>query len=222
MNHIAISNTNLNEDEQAEMGIGMMIIFIAMVLVAAVAAAVIITTANEVREQAQRTGDQAIADVSTGLVTQQVVGDRSDDTGTETATVQYLELKLKLHSGSPDIDMSDILIIINDGATETTMTFNPNVDASSVDNAKRLSTDQSTFSAIARIDNDGSFNHSVSDTDFVVNKGDMISIFVNCTGLNLDENTNVDLRIVPMNGAQTLEKFTTPDVYSDRFIKLLG
>ena len=64
----------MKNDKRAEMGVGTMIIFIAMVLVAAVAASVLISTANTVREQAQSTGDQAINNVASGFIVQDVVG----------------------------------------------------------------------------------------------------------------------------------------------------
>ena len=66
--------TSWKKDKRAEMGVGTMIIFIAMVLVAAVAASVLISTANKVSEQAQNTGDQAINNVASGFVVQDVTG----------------------------------------------------------------------------------------------------------------------------------------------------
>ena len=52
-------------NHRADIGIGMMILFIAMILVSAAAASVLINTANQMREQAKSTGDEAIEGVST-------------------------------------------------------------------------------------------------------------------------------------------------------------
>ncbi len=74
-----IMRTSWKKDKHGDMGVGTMIIFIAMVLVAAVAASVLISTANTVREQAQNTGDQAINNVASGFVVQDVTGTVDDD-----------------------------------------------------------------------------------------------------------------------------------------------
>jgi archaeal flagellin FlaB len=222
MKAINNNNSSLSGDEDGEMGIGMMIIFIAMVLVAAVAAAVIINTANDVREQAQSTGDQAIADVATGFNTQNILGDREDAAGTETDSIEYLEIRVQLHAGSPDVAMDDVLIELTDGSTVATMTFDTDVDTSSEENAKRESTNASEFSAVALIDDDGSFGSSTTDTSFVINEGDVIKIFVYCGGHSLTVNTDVEVRIIPRNGAETYNTFTTPDTYTDRYVDLLG
>jgi flagellin FlaB len=223
MNIMNKLKTSLNDDENGEMGIGMMIIFIAMVLVAAVAAAVIINTANSVRQQAQSTGDEAISDVSTGFEVTQTLGDRNDYAGTTQATIQYLELKVQLYAGSPDIAMGDVLIEITDGNNQATMSFNADVaDATSNPNAKHLYTNATDFSAIALIDDDSTFVDGTTDTSFVINQGDVIKIFVNTTSLSLSENIDVDLRIIPRYGNPTIELFTTPDVYTDRFVELDG
>jgi len=71
----------LNEDENADMGVGTMIVFIAMVLVAGVAASVLINVANDLQQQAQSTADQAIANVATGFEIHDVVGDRVNSVG---------------------------------------------------------------------------------------------------------------------------------------------
>jgi flagellin FlaB len=89
----------IKNDKRADMGVGTMIIFIAMVLVAAVAASVLISTANSVREQAQSTGEQAIRNVASGFVTQDVVGRIS----TDSLNVQEVYIYMRLSAGSPAI-----------------------------------------------------------------------------------------------------------------------
>ena len=62
-----IRDQDLQDDKIAAIGIGAMIVFIALILVAAVAAAVIIQTAEQLQQNAQKTGDDT-ADNMAGKV----------------------------------------------------------------------------------------------------------------------------------------------------------
>ncbi len=89
---------NMKRDRRADIGIGTMIIFIAMVLTAAVAASVLISTANQVREQALATGDEAINNVATGFVVQDVVGTIT------TGSITQVDVYFRLAAGSPNCE----------------------------------------------------------------------------------------------------------------------
>jgi len=111
--------TSWKKDKRAEMGVGTMIIFIAMVLVAAVAASVLISTANKVREQAQNTGDQAINNVASGFVVQDV-------TGTVDPTFAHmtdLTIQMRLQAGSPNMNMDLVSIQFVSGTTNDMLSF---------------------------------------------------------------------------------------------------
>jgi flagellin FlaB len=108
----------MRNDKRAEMGVGTMIIFIAMVLVAAVAASVLISTANDVREQATQTGVDAIRGVSSGYDVQYVSADVADN------QVQTLRVYLKTGAGSPEIDASKLVVSITDGTTSADLVCN--------------------------------------------------------------------------------------------------
>ncbi len=95
----------MRRDKRADIGIGTMIVFIAMVLVAAVAAAVLISTANSVREQATTTGDQAIGGVSSGFIHQSVVGVAATAT-----SINSISIYLKIASGSPPIAFENVMV----------------------------------------------------------------------------------------------------------------
>jgi flagellin FlaB len=205
------------------MGIGMMIIFISMVLVAAVSAAVIINTADDVSQQAQLTGENTIAEVATGFQVASVLGARDDSNSTTQSTGQYLEILVELHAGSPDITLEDVLIEITDGSNLATMSFNTDVDSANDDaDAKHTFTNSTQFSAVALIDDDSTFVNGSANTGYVLNTGDVIRIFIDCSAFTLDENTDVSVRIIQRNGSPTLERFTTPDTYTSRYVELLG
>ena len=53
-----------NEDDVAAIGIGAMIVFIALILVAAVASTIIIKTAEELQQRAEKTGDDTREEIS--------------------------------------------------------------------------------------------------------------------------------------------------------------
>ena len=109
----------MRKDKRAEMGVGTMIIFIAMVLVAAVAASVLIGTANQVREQAQSTGDQAINNVASGFIVQDVVGTVSSDR----TEVEEVVVYLRLAAGSPRINMANVMITVVSGNVNQVMSM---------------------------------------------------------------------------------------------------
>lgn len=71
-----LKKIRLGADKKGEMGIGTMILFIAMVLVAAIAAALLITTANQLNQQAQETGTVAQQEVATSMIMRNIQGDR--------------------------------------------------------------------------------------------------------------------------------------------------
>ena len=66
-------NTNENSDNLAAIGIGAMIVFIALILVAAVAAAVIIQTAEQLQQNAQKTGEETTDLLSSKVILKSVV-----------------------------------------------------------------------------------------------------------------------------------------------------
>lgn len=77
-------------DEEADIGIGTLIIFIAIVLVAAIAASLILYAAALLQEQAERTADDAVSEVSGGLSVVNVAGDRNPDGMGSTVVSGYM------------------------------------------------------------------------------------------------------------------------------------
>jgi len=68
---------NLNADEEGDVGIGTLIIFIAIVLVAAIAASLILYATALLQQQAQKTVDESVSEVSGGLAVINIAGDRN-------------------------------------------------------------------------------------------------------------------------------------------------
>ncbi len=196
--------TSWKKDKRAEMGVGTMIIFIAMVLVAAVAASVLISTANKVREQAQNTGDQAINNVASGFVVQDVTG-TVDPTF---ASMTDLTIQMRLQAGSPNMNMDLVSIQFVSGTTNDMLSF----VAGQANVASGGAVAGTSYSANTTNTNAwGTGNH-------VVQQGDMITVTI--TGLDLSYSAAATVKIVPAYGSATLISFVTPSYYNTEYVNL--
>ncbi len=203
------------KDRKAEMGIGTMIIFIAMVIVAAVAATLLISTASWVQQQAQETGRLAIADVSTGFKVVNIQGDRTEAGlgQVSSPTIQVIEIKLELESGSPAINLSQVIIEITDGTTDADLNFS---SAPSIDTMG----DNSTQFIVEELrDPDGTYS---ADSP-IVSSGGLIKVLIDggSVGLDLSTQAHLYIKIIPKHGVPTYEVLETPSVYVDRYIQLV-
>lgn len=189
----------MKKDKRAEMGVGTMIIFIAMVLVAAVAASVLISTANTVREQAQSTGDQAIDNVASGFIVQDVVGEI--DSGMTQLT--EVTIYMRLSAGSPAINMDNVMISVTTSDNSNYL----NLDAD--DRVTAVANDSYGFAK----------ELDVQDfDDWVLGQGDLAKITI--TGLTVGFNQEVVIKIIPAYGQMNMITFTTPEQYSTQYITL--
>jgi flagellin FlaB len=84
----------LRTDTNADIGIGALIIFIAMIMVAGVTASVMIQTMNSLQQQAIKTSEDTLKDISSGLKITHVSGYISNSTITQLALFVILQKKL--------------------------------------------------------------------------------------------------------------------------------
>jgi flagellin FlaB len=185
----------MKNDKRAEMGVGTMIVFIAMVLVAAVAASVLISTANTVREQAQSTGDQAINNVASGFVVQDVVGTINAGKPEITDVTIYM----RLAAGSPNVNMDNVMISVTTS------------DSSDYLNKSDAAADGVSYGFDKTLD-------VQNFQDNVLGQGDLAEVTV--TGLTIGFNQMVVIKIIPAYGQMCLITFTTPEQYSSQYITL--
>ena len=198
--------TSWKKDKRAEMGVGTMIIFIAMVLVAAVAASVLISTANKVREQAQNTGDQAINNVASGFVVQDVTGQVLADR----SAIKNLTVQLRLQAGSPAVNMAKVTVQFISGTTNNMM----QMQATGAPTTSLYTANQ-TLAKSNSVTTWGSNN-------YVVQQGDLITISI-CNGahsLGLGFTQSATIKIVPAYGSPTMINFVTPSYYNTDFVNL--
>lgn len=97
-------NNMKRSSRDAVIGVGTLIVFIAMVLVAAIASAVIIWTAENLEEDAERTGAGAREDVTGGVYVKTVEGQVT------AGAVDRVYLYISLYGGSEDVDMNEIVV----------------------------------------------------------------------------------------------------------------
>jgi flagellin FlaB len=199
--------TQMRRDRRADIGIGTMIVFIAMVLVAAVAAAVLISTANSVREQATSTGDQTINNVASGFIKEGIVGYVGTD-----FKLQGVNITLRLAAGSPNVYMTNVVVQVLYGSNDKTLTFG---DATPTDWT-------TTYGATLKYEAQSNFA-----TDHTVKAGDLLNIRIggggaNALGYNLNMGNlqNLQVKIIPGFGQPTLIDVTTPEVFTATYTVL--
>jgi len=189
------------KDEVGEMGVGTLLIFIAMILVAAVAAGVLVQTAYKLQSQAEMTGDQAVQEVATGV---KIVAAWGVSNGT---AITELHLKIALQAGSPQINLANMIIEINDGASEVSLSYAANASATE-------------FSAVQVRDTYPT--NSWTTTDVGVTPGDLIEITVDldATSQALVTQQGMSALLIPKHGVPTYFAIVAPSVFATDIITL--
>lgn len=182
-------------DNRGQVGIGTLIIFIAMVLVAAIAAAVLIQTSGVLQQKAQKTGTEAITEVSGNLQVETITGTRA--TATTERLSQY-DLTLKVAAGAGRIDLGQM--VITAGNATTTSDLNHSTTANNV-----------SFTTSEIRDEDNSY----TGTTYVINSGDLIKVTINATAVGIAAAPREDLSFVltPEAGNPVRIDLTTPNSY---------
>ncbi len=208
------------EDEEGAMGVGALIVFIAMVLVAAVAASVLIDTANQLQQQAQRTGDEAIQEVSSSFKVQDVYGVNysadEDPVEGETADgeVEEVHLKIGLSAGATSQDLNQTVIQVQSAENEV------NLQAAEDDEADADAEHYAWESIIKQEDGD--------ESSPFVESGDLYKISIDLTAEDdgeeivgsLGTQERLDINIIPKHGTPTYEQIITPSTITAKMVDL--
>jgi flagellin FlaB len=124
--------------------------------------------------------------------------------------IQVVELKIRLHAGSPSIAIENMIIEITDGNVSVNLAYK---DVTSNFSAQANATHY-TAEAIRDTDNTWSTSRFISSAT-------LVKIYINCnaSNLELDPQTKVIMKMIPRQGVTTYEEFITPDSYAaDRYI----
>lgn len=205
--------TNLD----ADVGIGALIIFIAMILIAGITASVMIQTMNSLQQQAVRTTEETIKDISSGLKVTHVSG------FVQNQSITQLAIFVTTTAASDAIDLSYGFLSLTDSTTKVILNYSNACFSRSVSNGlfNTLDTNNLTSSVYGVLvvrDIDGSCNA----TKPVIDDEDMIVILVNTDACfsGIGPRTQVAGEIYPEHGFRGLIGFTTPSVLSQTIVDL--
>jgi len=208
----------LRKEEVGSIGIGAMIVFIAMVLVAGIAASVLIQTSTRLEAQAMRSGQETIAEVSTGIAVENIEGHKS---GT---TLDYLVISVRPRAGSANVDLSEAIVEISDSSTKNILTYDSGTftDTSGINGdifaAANFVANAVQFGLIVLGDADG----SCTGPNPVINQGDHVLITINASSAygGLSTRTDIFGMVIPEEGSPGVIAFTTPAAYPDTVVEL--
>jgi flagellin FlaB len=215
----------LKEDDIASIGIGAMIVFIAMVLVAGIAASVLIQTATDLEMQALKTGEETIEQVAAGV---KITAIEAHNTS---GKIDQLAIEIASLSGSPDIDLSQVVIEISDSTNKyilrfgNRVTLNGNINGSIFtddgDETVWSTSSATAFNVIVLQDADDSCTNSTP----IINFGDHVALTIDADGVftstsGIDPRQDVFGMVIPEEGAPGIIGFTTPSAYTEAVIDL--
>ena len=205
--------TNLD----ADFGIGALIIFIAMIMVAGVTASVMIQTINNLQQQATKTSEDTIKDISSGLQVTFVSG------YVQNSTISQLAIFVSTTSASDDVDLTYAILTLSDSAKKVILNYSSTCFSQSISNglfdtlnASNLTSSQ--FGVLVIRDIDGSCNV----TKPVIDDEDLVVLIVNTTTCFSGIGTRTDVvgEIYPEHGIHGVIGFTTPSAYVHSIIDL--
>ncbi|KCZ71136.1 archaeal flagellin [Candidatus Methanoperedens nitroreducens] len=165
------ANRKFLNNSSGDVGVGTLIIFISMVLVAAVAATVLIYTTGALQQKATKTSKEATQQISSNIIVEKVLGNRTDPGGSDDPTneIQSLIIRIKPDVGTTSIDLRQVILTVMDKDYRYDLKYDTVGNGST-----------SVYSATAVRDEDESFKPEAP----VLNSGDLIELTVNSSALS--------------------------------------
>jgi flagellin FlaB len=213
----------LKEQDVGAIGIGAMIVFIAMVLVAGIAASVLIQTSVRLESQAMATGQETIAEVSTGIAVFNIEGYAS----AVTANISQVAITVRPRAGSADIDLQTTFIELSNTDYKVILKYRDATANNWWDGAEGLDDIFSATAFPADADDFGILvmedaDSSCTESNPVINHGDKVMLCID-TSVCFDisgssgilERTDVWGSVVPEEGSPGVIAFRTPASYND-------
>ena len=209
-----MNKSRFRKDRKATMGISAMIIFIAMILVAAMAAYVVIDVARSLQERLRVTGVETEAEIATGVLLSEVMGDRcrhAIKSPVLAKDIQILAITLRLSPGSPAISLDSLIVRVSDPSTQAELKCADRL-------GQAIYTDPNHYSVEAVRDRDNSVNVYRS-----IDSRDIVKIYIDLAqcGLTLGPNDAVLLQLLPEVGPGTMTELTAPSTFGGRYVPLV-
>jgi len=206
----------LKDNERGDVGVGTLIIFIAMVLVAAVAATVLIYTTGSLQQKATKTSKEATQQISSNIVVEQVLGNRSGQTDQLSQTISDLLIRIKPDVGTTSIDLRQVIVTVMDSSQR----YDLNYSTVAINYSDANESNATRYTAIAVRDEDNSF----MNTTPVLNSGDLIEIQINSSsmqGITLSPRKTFWLSLNQELGQAVNLEIATPNSFGvNRYVRL--
>jgi archaellin len=188
-----------------------------MILVAGIAASVLIETMNNLEQQALKTGQDTMSDVSSGIKVTQINGYYDG------SSITQIGIFIRTTAGSEEIDLAQTFITISDTTKQVILNYTTNVFGSTVSDGLFGTVNSSNLSAttygVLKIRD---IDTSCTSTNPVINSDDLVVLLVNTTYCfsGLGSRVNVFGNVVPEQGIRGVISFTTPSALIDTIIEL--
>jgi flagellin FlaB len=203
--------------DSGSVGIGSLIIFIAMILVAGIVVSVVFDTMSGLQNQALKTGDETVQDISTGVKVTQISGYAND------TRINQLAFFISIIAGSNPVNIGESSVMISNAENQFILRYNNTVFSDGVSdglfstlNASNLSL--STFGILVIRDIDSSCSSVLP----VINENDIVAIIINTSTCfsGIEPRTRISGKIMIDSGLSAIIGFTTPSVYVDKVVDL--
>ncbi len=208
------------KEKEGAMGVGTLIVFIALVLVAAVASSVLIDTANQLQQQAEKTGDQAISEVSSSFLVHDITGE--NEVGED--GLDNITLKIGLSAGARPQNLEQTVLQLKSPDWEVNLQA---ADYTENDAGSEIATEENYSWEQIILQED-----SVKERDKpIVRSGDLYAIIIDLRVLKLNEGVDsgegplyaqdeLDIKMIPKHGTPSLEHIVAPPVAANDVIDL--
>jgi flagellin FlaB len=199
----------ITRNEQAQAGVGTLIIFIAMVLVAAVAAAVLIQTSGVMQSKSTATTKEAAAAIGENLALESIDGYKA---AINSASLQYLNITVKVAAGGSDIDLTKVLLKVNG------QNFNFTTGSSAPPNTFWVYSLREASASSADVSTSGANSYATNTS--TLKPGALARVDVNVSALTLAARSSITLAMTPEKGATLNMQLTTPALGSTNIVSI--
>jgi len=181
-----------------------------MILVAGITANVLIQTMNSLSEQALKTGEETIRDISGGLKVTQIHG------YVDSSLITQLAIFISPLSGSDQLDLNSTFITLSDTSDTVILNYTTSCFSASVSSGLFGTLDDTKLTAsryglmvIRDVDS------SITSDDPSLNDQDLVVLLVNTTACfsGIGTREEVSGEVMPEYGSRGVFSFVTPPAY---------